>query len=76
MVVELLLLPFVSVTEWALNLINLGDLQLPGWLGDTLNLVAKGAQFFPIDVYLGCMMVFGFWITLQFGWAKKRGLAS
>lgn len=69
MILELLLTPLIAFVEWGFGLINTGAISIPTWMGDTLSLIAKGGQFFPIDVYVVVMTTIGIWIGIQFTWA-------
>ena len=69
MILEWLLSPIFSLISKGYELIRLDKLQLPGWLGDTLNLIADAMMFFPVDVWVVVIANGVIWITVQFGWA-------
>lgn len=69
MILELLLTPILSIVDWAFGWININQLNLPTWIDDTLNLVAKAMMFFPTDVWVIVIANVAFWMTIQFTWA-------
>lgn len=69
MIIEFLLYPIVKIVEWAFSFINAKEIELPGWLGDTLSLISKAMMFFPVDVWVVVLTSVAFWLSIQFTWA-------
>ena len=69
MILEWLLAPIFNFIASGYEMIRLDKLNLPGWLGDTLNLIADAMMFFPIDVWVIVIANVVLWLSLQFAWA-------
>lgn len=69
MLIELLLSPIFAILEKGFEMIRLDAIQLPGWLGDFMDLIANAMMFFPIDVWVIIIANVVLWIGIQFAWA-------
>lgn len=69
MLIEMLLGPIFRILEKGFEMIRLDSIDLPGWLGDFMELVANAMMFFPIDVWVIVIANVVFWLTIQFTWA-------
>lgn len=69
MIIEALFSPIFALIESIFALIRIGEIKLPGWMGDTMGLIADAMMFFPVDVWVVVLANVGFWLLIQFGWA-------
>lgn len=69
MIVEFFLGPIFALLAKGFEMIRLDKINLPGWLGDFMDLVANAMMFFPIDVWVIVIANVVLWISIQFAWA-------
>lgn len=68
MIIELLCTPIFFLIDSLISLIPV-QTSLPGWIGDTADMLSKALLFFPVDVWVIVLGNIVFWHVALIAWA-------